>query len=136
MAIYNLSNPVEKKQAQARLDFLIEKGARVEIKHKRKQRTFSQNSYLHLILTAWGDFLGYDLDEMKHVLKAYVMPSMFQYERNGMTFYKSTSGLDTKQMTEVIDKVRKTAQEEHGYYIPAPNEDLELQSLANQFERL
>ena len=135
MARYDTSKPLEAKQAKARLSYLISKGARVELTEKRKQRTYSQNNYLHLILTAWGGELGYDLDEMKQLLKRDLMPSVFKYERNGRTFYRSTADLNTKEGTRVIDKIRATALESTGYYIPTPNEPELLQSLANEAER-
>lgn len=135
MATYDLSNPLQAKQAHSRLEYLNDRGAIVEITHKRKARTYNQNSYLHLILTAWGGHLGYTLDEMKHLLKTQMMPSLFVYERKGNKFLKSTASLDTKQMTHVIDTIRETAQTRTGYYIPAPNEVEELQSLAIEAER-
>lgn len=135
MARYDTSNPLEAKQAKSRLSYLISKGAKVELTEKRKQRTYSQNNYLHLILTAWGVELGYDLDEMKQLLKRDLMPSVFKYERKGRTFYRSTADLDTKEGSRVIDKIRATALESTGYYIPAPNEPELLQSLANEAER-
>ena len=134
MALYNLSNPLQAKQAESYFEHLKSKGARVELTHKRKARTYSQNAYLHLILTAWGGHLGYTLEEMKHLVKSQLMPSLFEYERKGSTFYKSTASLDTKQMTHVIDTIRSKAQEHSGYYIPAPNEQEELQALANEAE--
>jgi len=132
---FNLSNPLKARQAKERLNFLSQKGATVEIEEKRKQRTQSQNAYLHLILTSWGMHLGYDLDEMKQLVKVRLCRSMFQYLLNGLTFYKSTSKLDTKQMTTVIDKIRLTAQQEHGFYIPKPNEQEMLQDMQNEVER-
>ena len=132
---FKLSNPLQSRQALARLEYLVTKGAVVELTEKKKQRTYSQNSYLHLILTAWGNELGYDLDEMKQVVKMQLLPSMFQYKKRGLTLYKSTASLDTKQMTTLIDKIRLTAQERTEFYIPAPNEHEMLQSLQNEVER-
>ena len=132
---YNLKTPLDQRQARARLEYLIEQGARIELTEKRKQRTYKQNRYLNVILTSWGLHLGYDLDEMKDIIKIDLSPSIFKYEKNGRTFYKSTADLDTKQMTIVVDKIRKTAQDETGFYIPEPHETELLQQMENDSER-
>ena len=132
---YNLKTPLDQRQARARLEHLISKGARIELTEKRKQRTYKQNRYLHVILTSWGLHLGYDLDEMKDIIKIDLSPSIFKYEKNGRKFYKSTADLDTKQMTIVVDKIRKTAQDRTGFYIPFPHETELLQQMENDSER-
>jgi hypothetical protein len=93
---YDLQKQLDQKQALAQLQHLISKGAKIELTEKRKQRTYKQNRYLHVILTSWGLHLGYDLDEMKDIIKIDLSPSIFKYEKNGRTFYKSTADLDTK----------------------------------------
>ena len=132
---YNLQNLLDQKQALSQLEYLISKGARIELTEKRKQRTYSQNSYLHVILTSWGGHLGYDLEETKHMVKTHLLPSMFQYKKRGLTFYKSTASLNTKETTILIDKIRKTAQEETGFYIPEPHEKELLQQMENDNEK-
>jgi hypothetical protein len=132
---YDLQKQLDQKQALAQLQHLISKGAKIELTEKRKQRTYKQNRYLHVILTSWGLHLGYDLDEMKDIIKIDLSPSIFKYEKNGRTFYKSTSDLDTKQMTIVVDKIRKTAQDRTGFYIPEPHETELLQQMENDSER-
>jgi hypothetical protein len=132
---YNLQNPLDQKQALAQLQHLISKGAKIELTEKRKQRTYKQNRYLHVILTSWGLHLGYDLDEMKDIIKINLSPSIFKYEKNGRTFYKSTASLNTKEATTMIDKIRKTAQDETGFYIPEPHETELLQQMENDSER-
>ena len=132
---FDLSEPFDTRQARAQLEHLIKKGAKVEITEKRKQRTYSQNAYLHLILTSWGRHIGLDLDEMKQMVKMHLMPSMFRYTRKGITLYKSTADLNTKQMTIMIDKIRLTALEKTGFDIPAPNEEEHVRSMANEAER-
>lgn len=59
---YDLSNPMHLKNAQAYFDKLCAKGAVVELTEK-VQRTLSQNSYLHLIISYFacqmGETMGY-----------------------------------------------------------------------------
>lgn len=132
---FNLSNPLHARQAMARLEHLIEKGAIADLTQKRKQRTYSQNAYLHLILTSWGQELGMDLDEMKQMVKTHLSPSLFQYKKRGVRLYRSTAQLNTKEMTTLIDKIRVTAMESTGFYIPEPHEQELLRSMANETER-
>jgi hypothetical protein len=132
---YNLKTPLDQRQARARLEYLIEQGARIELTEKRKQRTYKQNRYLHVILTSWGLHLGYDLDETKHMVKTHLLPSLFQYKKRGLTFYRSTASLNTKEATTMIDKIRKTAQDETGFYIPEPHETELLQQMENDSEK-
>jgi hypothetical protein len=132
---YNLQNTLDQKQALAQLQHLINKGAKIELTEKRKQRTYKQNRYLHVILTSWGLHLGYDLDETKHMVKTHLLPSIFQYKKRGLTFYRSSASLNTKEATIMIDKIRKTAQDETGFYIPEPHETELLQQMENDSER-
>jgi hypothetical protein len=132
---YNLSNPLQARQAVERLAHLVGQGAWVELTRKRQNRSLPQNNYLHLILTAWGRELGYDLDEIKQVVKMRLMPSLFEYKKQGVILYRSTAALDTAQMTALIDKIRITAMENTGYYIPAPNETELLQAMEYEAER-
>lgn len=131
---YDLSTPYGAKQARVQFEYLIDKGANIELTEKRKVRTLNQNRYLHLILTAWGGHLGYTLAEMKQKVKRR-LPAMFEYEKNGEEFKRGTSDLNTREMTDLIDWIRATSEFENGYYIPAPNETELLQSLQNEAER-
>lgn len=132
---YILSNRLDAKQAMARLRFLTTKGATIELTEKRKDRTLSQNAYLHLILTAWGGFLGYTLEEIKQVAKG-ARPDLFRYthKATGEVFNRSTADLNTKEMTDLIDWIRNKAGQQ-GYYIPEPNETELIASLEREANR-
>ena len=133
--IFTTSNALQARQAIARLEHLISKGARVELTEKRGRRTLSQNNYLHLILTAWGIELGYNLAEMKKLIKVDMLAEVFEYKKKSRIFYKSTADLNTKEMTIVIDEIRKTAYESTGFYIPAPNEEGLIDSMQNYIDQ-
>ena len=64
--IYDTSIPHERAKAETYFNHLLSKKKRVEIKVKHPRRSISQNSYLHLILSAFGMNFGYTLAEVKH----------------------------------------------------------------------
>jgi hypothetical protein len=132
---YNLKTPLDQRQARARLEYLIEQGARIELTEKGKAKTLSQIKYIHVCITAWGHFKGYRPEEMKHVIKAYVMPDIFAYQRKGITFYRSMADNDwfTKEVAaKVIDRMQEVAMTEDGFYIPAPHEAELIQQMENE----
>jgi hypothetical protein len=71
---------------------------------------------------------GYTLDEAKELF-SHQLPDLMRYEKNGLSFRKSTAELDSKQMTVLIDKIREMAMEQLGIYIPTSEE-----YLINQFQ--
>ena len=135
---FDLSKPLNQHQARAQLEHLIKKGAKVELTEKRKPKTYSQIKYIHVCIEAWGRFKGYRPHEMKQVIKQYVMPDIFAYQRNGITLYRSMSDNDwftTKVANVVIDRMREASITEDGYYLPAPHEEELLAQMANEAER-
>jgi hypothetical protein len=72
--------------------------------------------------------LGYSLHEVKTLLKREYGEGMF-YTKNGQKFLKSTSDLDSLEMTHFIDWLRAFSMDQFGCYIPTSEEYLE-----NQFQ--
>lgn len=133
--IYDLSIESNVIEFKARCVHLIEKKNKVELKLKRKQRTVSQNKYLHVILTYAALQLGYTLDEFKVILKTIICKDDFEYSKKKFKFYKSTSELDTLQMTLVIEKFRNYMMANFQMYIAAPNEHLLIEQLESEISR-
>jgi len=129
---YNLSIKQNADAAKRQLNHLITKGAKIELTEKRGKRTLQQNKYLHLILTYWGLEYGYTLEESKQYFKD-LNKSYYYYEKKGRTFIKSTSGVNTKELTIHIERFRDWSAE-NGLYIPAPNEQQQIESIQNQLE--
>ena len=116
--IYNLANEYQRKCAQNRLDALIKQGAVVDIKLHKEKRSGAQNRYYHKVIQIIADELGYTHAEMQIVFKREF--GMY-YEKNGKQFVRSTTELDTGEMTKHIDDIRNWAARE-GYYIESPEE--------------
>lgn len=127
--IYNLQEPLERAQFEARCKHLSEKGARVELTEKRDKRTLSQNSYLHLILSYFALQYGERMEHIKQELfKRHVNADLFLREKEGKgigRYYvlRSSAELDTKEMTTAIDRFRDWASKEVGVYLPTPEEN-------------
>ena len=102
----NLETSHERKKAQDYLAKLIDKQAFIELREVKPRRTQSQNSYLHAIITEWACECGYSLSEMKCAVKAALG---YSYVKGGVTMYKETSKMDTKELSEFTEKIRRLA---------------------------
>lgn len=130
--IYNLKNPSDVSQFREYGEHLIEKGCVVELKEKKRQRSLSQNSYLHLLLGYFASEFGLSLEEVKFdVFKKTVNKEIFGRERvnkrgKSITYMRSTRDLDTGEMTTAIERFRNYSVAVAGLYLPAPNEEAAL----------
>lgn len=131
---YDTRYQVEYEAAFEYLTRLGNKGTLVEVKKVSKARSLNQNNYLHLLLSAWGAHFGYTLEESKLIYKE-LNKDIYGYEKKGRAFYKSSSELDTTQMTITIDRFRAWS-DKHDYYLPSPDEETHLRSLQNTIEQV
>lgn len=126
---YNLKNPVHKKKFKSRCNSLYDSGAFVELREIRKDRTLSQNSYLHLLLSyfamEYGDTLDYVKEEIfKKKVNKEIFKGEFVNRKTGevRVGWRSSSALDTKEMTLAIDRFRDYSVKEADIYLPRPDE--------------
>lgn len=130
--IYNLKNPSDVRQFREYEAHLIKKGCVVELKEKKRQRSLSQNSYLHLLLGYFASEFGLSLEEVKFdVFKKTVNKEIFGRERvnkrgKSITYMRSTRDLDTGEMTTAIERFRNYSAAVAGLYLPQPNEEAAL----------
>lgn len=124
--IYDPKIELDCKKAIEKLKHFISKGQTFELKAKYPKRSISQNSYLHLILTAFAIETGYTLEEVKQeIFKKHVNSDIF-YEGEfegaipGVSIqrFRSSANLDTNEMTLAIDRFRNFASLELGIYLP------------------
>ncbi len=139
MAIYDTSKSEDKNRAEAYFEQLIKSGSVIELKKKQK-RTLNQNSYLHLILSWFASETGYTLEYVKtEFFKRLCNPDIFNVNVHGIfgrvKDLRSTTELDTKEMTTAIDRFRNWSGSEAGIYLPAPNEDEYLQQIEIEISR-
>jgi len=134
--IYNSNKEVDRKRSLERLNWLIEHKKIFELKEVRKKRSYSQNNYLHLIISWFGYEYGETPEYVKqHFFKVVCNLDLFKMDFTNMKTgeirqtLKSSSELNTKQMTTAIDRFRDYASKEAGIYLPEANETANLNSL-------
>lgn len=116
--ILNLKNNFESKKAQEYFDKLLKAEYKIELKRVLPRRTINQNKYLHILFQLIALELGYTAMEAKQLVKINC-PSM-HYDKHGETFLRSTSGLSTGEMKNLIDWIRN--QTNSWGYLPSPEE--------------
>lgn len=141
--IYNANKQIDVQNARTRFEWLIDNGKLFELTQKRERRSVSQNSYLHLIFSWFASQTGYTVDEVKQeIFKRHVNKELFyDGQKDGVVTiekWRSTSSLDTKEMTVAIDRFRDFSSKEAGIYLPEPNDlamlqEIELQTQTNRY---
>lgn len=130
---YRLSDKIDLKAARGRINYLAKKGALVEVIEVKRNRTLSQNSYLHLLLGAFGLHFGYTIEEAKLIYKQ-ISSDIYYYKKKGRTFIRSSADLNTEEMAKTIDKfMLKSA--EAGYELPLATNQEWLRQIENEIER-
>jgi S-methylmethionine-dependent homocysteine/selenocysteine methylase len=130
---YNLANQVELKAARNRISYLARKKRRATVKEIQLNRTLSQNSYLHLIIGAFGEHFGYTLEEAKHIYKQ-VNKDIYFYTKKKRQFIRSSADLNKEEMAKTIDRFMQ-ASEEAGYKLPLATDREWLLQIENEIER-
>ncbi|WP_418938804.1 hypothetical protein [Leyella stercorea] len=102
------------------------------MKKKHRPRSIAQNSYLHVCLAYFASEFGYNLEEVKYnIFKKIVNQDIFSKQRLSkrgqmVTYWRSTADLDTKELTDAIERFRNYSAMVAGLYIPEPNEESAL----------
>lgn len=131
--IYNLSLQIDRQRAQKRFDELMSEETKIELS-KKKKRSVRQNAYLHLIIGYFAIETGYTMTEAKQIYKN-VSPEIFEYEKKGVNFIRSSADLSTSEMSKSIDKFRNEASSIAGVYLPEANEDKFLDEIEIEIQR-
>ena len=144
--IFNLKNPYEAQQFKDYCNKVYEESKSaplciVEVKKKHRHRSDSQNRYLHVCLGYYASEFGFSLEEVKQdIFKRELNKDIFQIERvnkrgQKVTRLRSSSDLDSKEMTTAIERFRNWSSAVAGLYIPAPNETEALFEAQRQIEK-
>jgi len=121
--IYNLSLQYDIQRCKTYLESLIKKQAKVEICIKKDKRTLSQNSTYWLWITAIQQETGND----KNLLHEYFKQKFLGTENitvfdSNLNVAVSTTKLDTKQMSEYMNRIQEFANIELGILLPNPSD--------------
>ena len=127
--IFDCSKVYHLENAKKYFEKLIEGKKRFELKILYPTRSLPQNSYLHLLLSIYGLNFGLTIEEAKTDIKRDLG---YFYEKNGHRYLKHTSEMDSKELSDFIDKFR-TLSSTRGLYLPEANEitDDQLNDIAN-----
>ena len=141
--IFDSTSEIDILKAKQRFDYLVSKGKMFELTEKRKRRSISQNSYLHLILSYFAYEYGETLDYVKrYFFKNVCNKDLFLTEyANTKTGeirkdWRSSADLDTKEMTTAIDNFIMYANKEAGIFLPSPNDLVNINLLEIELSRL
>jgi len=143
--IFNIKNPYEAQQYKEYCNKVYNECLKaplgiVEVKKKHRQRSDSQNRYLHVCLGYFASEFGLSLEEVKlDIFKRKLSSDIFQVERvnkrgQKVKLLRSSSDLDTAEMTTVIERFRNWSSAVAGLYIPSPNETEALFEAQRQME--
>lgn len=140
--LFNTKNPYEIEKLTERLKSLVERGAVIELTEKHRGRTLAQNAYLHVIISFFASQYGCSEPYAKQeIFKRMCNPDLFVVEKydkkNGRAYQdlKSSSVLDTAQMTMAIERFRNWSSAVAGCYLPTPNEEDMLFYCRQEIER-
>lgn len=136
---YNLASQSEAGAALMHLTQLINDKKKVEIKTIKPRRSLNQNSYLHLLLGAFGAHFGYTLEEAKTIYKS--LPGnreIYSYEKEvrekKFEFVRSSADLDKDEMTKSIDVLREWSAKA-GYPLPTATDQDWIRQIENMIEQ-
>jgi len=139
--IFNLNNEYEIPKFKEYVNKLYEQKAIVEVKKKLPNRSTQQNMYFYLILSWFACETGYSVDEIKvDIFKRICNKEIFERYRENkhgekIKYLRSSSDLDTLEMTTAIDRFRNYASAQAGIYLPSPNESQFLTYIEQEIER-
>lgn len=139
--IFNLNNPHEYSKFKEYVNKLYEQKAIVEVKKKLPNRSLAQNAYLHLILGYFACEIGYSLEEVKvEIFKKTCNRELFERKKvnkygKEITYLRSSSELDTGEMTTAIERFRYWSSANAELYLPAPNEKQFLVYVEQEIQR-
>lgn len=138
--MYDLSNPLQCESFKVKAEHLAKKGVIVELTEKRPQRTLNQNRYLHVIINYFASEIGEQADYVKDkYFKILCNKDLFVREIEDrflgrMKILRSTSDLDTAEMTTAVERFRNWSATV-GIYIPSPDEHRMVQLMEIEIER-
>lgn len=137
---YNLSNPYHVQRLTERLEAMKAKGAIVDLTEQRKKRSLPQNNYLHLLLSYFASVRGENVRDIKlNVFKLECNPDIFirdiTYNGEQLKYIRSTSELDTAEMSLAIDRFINRSFAHYSIPLPSPEDERFVIECEHEIER-
>ena len=140
--IFNLESEIDIQRAEDRLSWLKSKKKRIEIKELRGKRTTPQNAYFHLLINYFALEYGETFEFTKQdIFKRWVNPDIFITTRKNPKSGKeretlrSSADLNTKEMTDAIDRFKNWSITKTGIRLPEANEQQFLDHIQNEIDK-
>lgn len=139
--LYNTADPFQKEQFQARAAKLAKSGAVVELTEKKPHRSLSQNAYLHVAIAYFASQTGNNAEYVKDKYYKYLVNHDLYLRKKqdpylGTVIYlRSSTELDTDEMSLSIIRFRNWASETAGIYIPSSEEGTLVRMMEIEIER-
>lgn len=139
--ILDLNKEIDLARFDAKVSAVRERRSVVSIEEKRN-RTYRQNNYLHLILGVVAMESGED--SLKYVKEEYfkkmVNPDIFCIEKDDKYLGKvrrtlSSAEITAEQMSVAIDRFKRWAASE-GIYLPDPEDGARLREIEMELDRM
>lgn len=134
---YNLANDREAGEAMTQLVRLTKAGKIAEVKEVKPRRSLNQNSYLHLLLGAYGLETGNNLENSKALYKWVNQAIYYRKKKIGDEVFihiRSSAELDKEEMAKSIDKFMQWSAE-NGYPLPPATNQEWLREVENRMEK-
>ena len=135
--LFRILQPTDKRKVIDYVEKLPEgKPYTVEIKVKRKQRSMDQNRLYWMWLKCIMNETGEHKDRLHEFFKQHFLgvDERWVFDRWQVAVPRSTTELDTKQMTDYLDRVQQFAATELGIVLPNP-EDLQWAEFEAQYSQ-
>lgn len=120
--IVNPTNPFDRERADAYYRKLMSGTDPFELTKKSRKRTLSQNALFHVWCQVLADHLGYvSLEECKSDVKRNLLGMRERVDHFTGEVVKDdyhTSGMSTKELSDLMDRMKIWAQTEFGCYLP------------------
>lgn len=133
--LFRIIQPADKRKVIDYVEKLPEgKQYTVKIKLKRKQRSTDQNRLYWMWLKCIMDETGEHKDRLHEFFKQYFLGADEQWAFGKYQVFvpRSTTELDTKQMSDYLERVQQFAATELGIVLPNP-EDLQWAEFEAQY---
>ncbi len=107
----------------------------VEIKRKREKRSIDQNRLYWLWLNCIMDETGEHKDNLHEYFKQHYLgiSEHMVFDKYQVIIARSTTGLDTKEMTDYLNRIQQFAGTELGIILPNP-EDKHFEEFKTHYE--
>ena len=123
MPKFNLNADFDRNKFNALVSSFNESRAMVRLEVIPKPRTGNQNRYYRALLNILSEFTGFTTDEVHKLCLDYFSTEYVKETKSGKkhTLKKTTSQMDTKEMSEYITRVRQMG-DTIGCYLPTADE--------------